>query len=76
MTHRGREARDAPPKALAVWRPRVETAARLRSTRVFAPHEAARRGPCYVLPVTVKWARRFRCQHSSFDCVQTGTSLP
>ena len=30
----------------------------------------------FVLPVTVKWARRFRCQHSSLDCVQTGTSLP
>ncbi len=27
-------------------------------------------------PVTVKWARRLRCQQSSVDCVQTGTSLP
>jgi hypothetical protein len=30
----------------------------------------------WALPVTVKCARRFRCQQSSFDCVQTGTSLP
>jgi hypothetical protein len=33
-------------------------------------------GRTYFLPVTVKWARRFFCQHSSLDCVQTGTSLP
>ena len=30
----------------------------------------------FVLPVTVRCARRFRSQQSSFDCVQTGTSLP
>ena len=30
----------------------------------------------FVLPVTVKWARRFRCQHSSLGRRQTGTSLP
>ena len=30
----------------------------------------------FVLPVTVKWARRFFCQHSSPDAWQTGTSLP
>jgi|PlaIllAssembly_1097288.scaffolds.fasta_scaffold132471_2 hypothetical protein len=30
----------------------------------------------FVLPVTVKWARRFRCQQSSLDCEQAGTSLP
>jgi hypothetical protein len=29
-----------------------------------------------VLPVTVKWARRFRCQQSSLDSWHTGTSLP
>ncbi len=30
----------------------------------------------WAFPVTVKWARRLRCQQSSVDCVQTGTSLP
>ena len=28
------------------------------------------------LPVTAKWSRRLRDQHSSVDCWQTGTSLP
>ena len=41
-----------------------------------APRSGAKRGPCYFFPVTVRWARRFFCQHSSFDCAQTGTSLP
>ena len=43
----------------------------------FARDESgAKRGSCYFLPDTVKWARRFRCQQSSPDSVQTGTSLP
>jgi hypothetical protein len=44
------------------------------------PHDIGRpmtrRRLYFVLPVTVKWARRFLCQHVSFDSWQTGTSLP
>ena len=29
-----------------------------------------------VFPETVRWARRFFCQHSSMESMQTGTSLP
>jgi hypothetical protein len=44
---------------------------------VYAPLCSARRMDTYwALPVTVKWSRRFRAQHSSVDSVQTGTSLP
>ncbi len=35
-----------------------------------------RRGGYCVLPVTVKCARRFFCQHSSVEAWQAGTSLP
>lgn len=34
-----------------------------------------RSGYC-VFPETVRWARRFCCQHASLDSMQTGTSLP
>ena len=40
------------------------------------PAVVLRRASYFVLPLTVKWARRFFCQHSSVDCWQTGTSLP
>jgi hypothetical protein len=32
--------------------------------------------PVVVLPVTAKWSRRLRAQHSSVESWQTGTSLP
>ena len=60
--------------------PRAQPLSREGIRRQAAPKCQLRRGRVdawtYFFPVIVEWARRFFCQHSSVDCVQTGTSLP